>query len=647
MFEQLKAFLQQVDAVVVFLFATAVVLLLTTGIFLTKFWKWAVRYRSYRRFLRRYLTATIEIWQYLPQFSAYVSSEPGNTFFRIPLVGVFVERTLLPATKSNGLLAEAAAFGSDVLHKNPENTLILGESGAGKSTLLQSIANRSAQNILTRKWWQPILRNRRFPILVNLSGYHNNMQSWNGQDGLANTFRTEMAMQSGHAYPDGLLEKLLAKKQCLLLLDGFDEIADPDIRNNFAENIRQFCETYPENPLLLTSRPGDVANSLPANDCWNVVSIQPLSAGQINSFISKRQDFTSGQIQQNFEQNILSGEQNWHLARNPLLLSLMHIPDVQTAGSPITHNQIFRQYLAAVCQSRKPENGQANPPETEFSGSALQAILEQTGLYLHEHQLISVNRERLIRDVLPKAVHLEKKGILPPKKLERILEALDAINPVFQCIYKENSSAEFRFAHLSIQQFLAANAMAIQPKNEAQIFDQLMQRYSQNPDWWHPVAWQAISQFKSQTKYLGKLSQHAELAAQIIANAGKSFSERFRRKTIRQLAETVSGANPENCLKIAKNDPHDHLLTLLLEHYRSGESVPAIGVTGECFGGDLWKSGFIQPANSDYLHSILNNKKKQHLWADVCGFLSRLSLFDDPEIQQLSAALNDEKAAVR
>ena len=109
---------------------------------------------------------------------------------------------------------------------------ILGKPGAGKTTFLQHLAIRCNQGRFAAN---------RVPIFVTLRDFADESRD---ELSLLSHLRDEF-VASGISEPS-VLETLLRSGKVLLLLDGLDEVQE-QARRIVANEIRRFCEKYPQN----------------------------------------------------------------------------------------------------------------------------------------------------------------------------------------------------------------------------------------------------------------------------------------------------------------------------------------------------------------------------------------------------------------
>ena len=169
----------------------------------------------------------------------------------VPIDRLFVEPLLTrqyvsPDEDPSGWTDEAETI-FDVLQSN-RYVMILGDPGTGKSTLLNYLAwllARPTESMWTERvggWMLPVpMVLRELPLrgVVDCRGL---------LDAFLNHAMSEPLRN------DGLLDQMLNAGRALIMLDGIDEIGDPDARRNFRRAVLDGFALYPQCRWVLSSR---------------------------------------------------------------------------------------------------------------------------------------------------------------------------------------------------------------------------------------------------------------------------------------------------------------------------------------------------------------------------------------------------------
>jgi predicted NACHT family NTPase len=128
----------------------------------------------------------------------------------------------------------------DVFDDMQRELLILGEPGAGKTILLLQLARRLIERA-RQDADEPV------PVMLKLS-------SWTADKPLPDWLADEVRRQ--YRMPNASTVAWFERQQVTLLLDGLDEVAEPQ-RAACAEAINRFRQQYPALDLAVTSRQKD------------------------------------------------------------------------------------------------------------------------------------------------------------------------------------------------------------------------------------------------------------------------------------------------------------------------------------------------------------------------------------------------------
>jgi len=144
--------------------------------------------------------------------------------------------------------------------------VVLGAPGCGKTTFLHYLALTYARDqrgdragLVGRRLGLDGARERRLPILLPLRDFARHLaktQEDAGLDGprflldyLADYFAAQEV-----ALPPGFFRRALEAGAAAVLLDGLDEVADPELRRRVARIVEAFTRRYPKNRFVVTSR---------------------------------------------------------------------------------------------------------------------------------------------------------------------------------------------------------------------------------------------------------------------------------------------------------------------------------------------------------------------------------------------------------
>ncbi|MDX2215546.1 MAG: NACHT domain-containing protein [Oculatellaceae cyanobacterium bins.114] len=156
--------------------------------------------------------------------------------------------------------------------------VILGPPGSGKTTLLEHLTLTYAQH-LSRRY------HRRVPRLVPVLLYLREVRGAIAVDNsptLAALIEQQDSIQA-LSPPLGWFQTRLNQGKCLVMLDGLDEVADTQQRQQVSRWVAQQIKTYPDNYFVLTSRPFGYRTA-PLEQV-STLEIQPFNLKQMQQFI--------------------------------------------------------------------------------------------------------------------------------------------------------------------------------------------------------------------------------------------------------------------------------------------------------------------------------------------------------------------------
>jgi HEAT repeat protein/DNA replication protein DnaC len=313
---------------------------------------------------------------------------------------------------------------------NSHNHLvILGDPGSGKSTLLQHLALKHAKALKEQREVDANLGPTHFfPILIHIADYAQHLTDCS-QRGEAHKSLQEYLADLMHGCPQyglkELLDKELTEGNCLILMDGYDEVVKDNavkdsIRRTVAAQINNFVTSRsessnlskPPNRFIVTSRIYGYRNAS-LDGPFVEYTLEPMDDDQRHLFLerwydamgtSQRPAAERKKIQRKI-QSLLDSEQNLErdrLIRNPLLLLLLGMTFVYSPEDHLATRRVeLYKDVTKILATTRPHERKV-PVSELIEEEYLTRLLSQLAYWLHTNKSNGKAREQEIRDLFHK-----------------------------------------------------------------------------------------------------------------------------------------------------------------------------------------------------------------------------------------------------
>jgi hypothetical protein len=386
----------------------------------------------------------------------------------LELKQVFVELLIDPATPHQALpnpiqVPQALLQGNhaiwDYLDSAPlsrQNLMILGPAGSGKTTLLKHITLRLLSYRKPRCRPHQIGRPRTLPILLFLRE-HANVIKGTPDFSLVDAVHDHLQQWKQPLPPAGWTKRQLTRGRCLVMLDGLDEVADPDVRLAVADWVERQMDAYRRNRFIVTSRPCGSCSDLLSG--VTVLEVHPFTNEQVEQFIhqwtlanevmSNQKADPGARMRARVEarallQHLRKTPALIALSANPLLLTLM--ATVHRSGGELPAHRV--DLYAQTCEILLGRSQQAPGQGLELPPAQTQFVLEA----LAYHMMVKGTRDSglgEVRTVIEEPLARVSSHISPEAFL-RLVEGASGL-------LLEREDGVYSFAHLTVQEYLAAS----------------------------------------------------------------------------------------------------------------------------------------------------------------------------------------------
>ncbi len=326
--------------------------------------------------------------------------------------------------------------GLEVIHRSDNQRLvILGKPGAGKTTFLKHIALRAADGKL----------DDRVPILVYL-------REWTG--GELMEFLTRLSSNGGITDPRAFIEHLLNTERALLLLDGLDEVNEPQ-RRDLIQSIEEFHRRYGDCRILLTCRAAATPHQF---EGFSEIEVADFTEEQMLTFARNwfGEDTTKAVA---FQKAIKQDKHLRDLGRTPLLLGMLCLTFNEQGTFLQKRTDLYQRGLDALLvkwdESRSIEREAVRRAEI-YHNLSLGRKHQMFAYIAHEtfeqgEMLISQKRlERLIADYLVVTPYAPARIDIDAGAVIKAIEAQHGI-------LVEYAQRVYTFAHPTFQEYYSAH----------------------------------------------------------------------------------------------------------------------------------------------------------------------------------------------
>jgi len=347
------------------------------------------------------------------------------------------------------------------IDKYPEfrRMAVLGAPGSGKTTLLRYLTQTYATK-------QQRKVHRKAPKLIPILLYLRDVREKIVNNNLLTLVelinqQVEQQQQKYHLLnppPNWFAEKLL-QNQCLVMLDGLDEVADETQRQQVSSWVDAQMHAYPDTAFILTSRPFGYKTARLQQEV-TVLEVQPFNLKQMQQFISSwyletevisRAGLDDRGVRAEAKQQaddlikrIKNSKPLADMAVNPLLLTM--IATVHRRGSALPGKRV--ELYKEICQLLLEKRQRAKNIADAITATQKQSVLQVLAFELMQQKTRDFKLSDGIDWIKDKLVEVTVSGANPEGFIQQVRDVSGLL--------VEKEVGVYEFAHLSFQEYLAA-----------------------------------------------------------------------------------------------------------------------------------------------------------------------------------------------
>lgn len=356
--------------------------------------------------LGRYLRYVLETTRYLVLQGISLSEATKLKLAELFLAPRFAAPSIVPRSD------DVESTELDQVLRTSGRVLIVGDPGSGKTTLLRYVAETLSTSMVDDNASlveaRLGLRDGLLPILVPLVEYdwyareHSDLFSGPAPR-VFTEFLDEYFTRWNIDIPAGFFSEYLERGKCMVLLDGLDEVAEPQ-RYFVAESINALTSRYPANRYLVTTRPIGFEQGVQLTG-FETYTMFPWSDEQISAFVHRWYEVLRVVAElgpsrtQEMAESLCSAISHYRpirvLAGNPLLLTVIVLIHHYRALIPEARASLYHESVDLLLSRWDRAKGLTRA-EPDVSLLEMRRLLATLALQMQESRNIEVGEAKIV-----------------------------------------------------------------------------------------------------------------------------------------------------------------------------------------------------------------------------------------------------------
>jgi NACHT domain len=277
-------------------------------------------------------------------------------------------------------------------------SVILGDPGAGKSTLAAKLAHDVASDLVPGA-------EGRVPFLLVLRNFAGSFRE--GGKGLSYYLERVCRDPYNLEPPPKAVDYLLRNGRAVVLLDGLDELVEPELRRKFVQLVDGFVSRYPLVPVLVTARRIGYSDAPLDRRLFTVGVVAELNEDQVSQYAARwfvlDESTAEGERSRMAKSFLAESKGIADLRANPLLLALLCAMYSSEHYIPGSLAQVYERCAVMLFDRWDSIRGIAMPGQ--FQGRLRGAVqylawqlfsAEESGKALPRHRIVRMLADHLV-----------------------------------------------------------------------------------------------------------------------------------------------------------------------------------------------------------------------------------------------------------